>query len=166
MVQGILDIADHVTLRGAPARHGRVDIDSPAFGAMQTEQRRVVLGVLPTTDEQHLAAAAPNGGDQLTVKMSAILAIDNPTIAKPHVETTAGGPREKPARYPAPQAASRLLFHLARVANLLHPHGRRDLYRKAAVLTRPTILTITANLIEYLPLAMLGKWILNQSAPP
>jgi hypothetical protein len=98
--------------------------------------------------------------------MSAILAIDNPTIAKPYVETTGGGPREKPARYPAPQAASRLLFNLAHVANRsLHPHGRRDLYRKAAALTCPTIVTITANVIEYLSLAMLGKWILNQSAP-
>jgi hypothetical protein len=34
-----------------------------------------------------------------------------------------------------------------------------------AALTCPTIVTITANVIEYLPLAMLGKWIRNQSAP-
>jgi hypothetical protein len=41
--------------------------------------------------------------------------------------------------------------------------GRRDLYRKTAVLTGPMI--VTANVTEYLPLAMLDKWILNQSAP-
>jgi len=166
MIWLIKDIADHVPFRSAPPSSDRVDIDGPALQSARREQPWTVLRVFATTDEQHFAATAPNDGDQLTIKMSAILTIDNPKIAKPHVEATASGPREKPTRYPAPQAASRLLFHVARVANLLHPHGRRDLYRKAAVLTRPTILTITANLIEYLPLAMLGKWILNQSAPP
>jgi len=162
----IKDIADHMSFRSAPASSDRVNIDGPALQSARREQPWIVFRVFATTNEQHFAATAPNDRDQLTIKMSAILTIDNPKIAKPHVEATAGGPREKPARYPAPQAASRLLFHLARVASLLHPHRGRDLYRKAAVLTRPTILTITANLIEYLPLAMLGKWILKQSAPP
>ena len=94
MVQGILDIADHVTLRGAPARHGRVDIDSPAFGAMQTEQRRVVLGVLPTTDEQHLAAVKRGSGDQLALQIDAIWKTANQKLAVPHSDAVTDARRQ------------------------------------------------------------------------
>src|SRR6476661_8625258 len=95
----IKDIADHMSFRSAPASSDRVDVDGPALQTARREQGWVVLRVFATTDEQHFAAAAHNGGDQLTIKVSAILAVDNPKIAKPQVEATANGPRQEPARY-------------------------------------------------------------------
>jgi hypothetical protein len=54
---GILDSASNVPSRSAPAWSGRIDINGSAFRTMHSEQSWVVLGVWPTTDQQHFIGA-------------------------------------------------------------------------------------------------------------
>ena len=112
MVWGSLDVADYMPSRSPPACNGRIDIDGPALHALGQQQRRVVLSVFTTTDEQRFAATAPDSGDLLTFKKAAILTTSNPNIAKPLVEATAGTPRQKPARHAAPETTSCPLFNV------------------------------------------------------
>jgi hypothetical protein len=106
MILGISDVADHMPFRSAPSRNGRVDINSPALRAVRRKQRWIVLGVFATTNEQHLAAATRDSGDQITLHVDTIRATGNPKISKPRVEAAACASRQKHARHPAPKTAS------------------------------------------------------------
>jgi hypothetical protein len=120
MVVGMLDSTNNVPSWCAPASSSRIDIDGPTLRAVHSEQRWVMLGVWPTTNEQHFTDTLRDGGDQRALQMDAIWKTGSPKLAIPRPEAMADSPRQNRARHSAPQRVSGMPFNVLYVPHALY----------------------------------------------